>query len=168
MRPIKYVKGDATQPEGVGMRLVIHCCNNRGQMGSGVALAIAKKWRGARDRYIQWYTEIQTDVKKAVMLPLGMVQFVTVESHIVVGNMIGQNGTISKENPTPIDYAAIRSCLGKVRQYVGLTKASVHAPKFGAGLAGGNWETIEKIIQEELSVHSIPVTIYEFEQPEKM
>jgi len=34
-------------------------------------------------------------------------------------------------------------------------------PRIGAGLAGGDWDTIEAIITEELCAHDIPVTVYD-------
>jgi hypothetical protein len=36
--------------------------------------------------------------------------------------------------------------------------ATIHAPRFGSGLAGGDWNVIEQIINDEITVD---VTIYD-------
>jgi O-acetyl-ADP-ribose deacetylase (regulator of RNase III) len=59
----------------------------------------------------------------------------------------------------PIRYDAVLACLRKVAVYAKTLNATVHAPRFGAGLAGGNWSTIEKIINETLK--DIDVTVYD-------
>lgn len=40
--------------------------------------------------------------------------------------------------------------------------ASVHMPKIGAGLAGGRWEIIEKMIRGTLVKENIDTTVYLF------
>jgi len=40
-------------------------------------------------------------------------------------------------------------------------KASVHGPRFGAGLAKGDWNTIEQLIIENLCKKDIDVYIYD-------
>ena len=42
-------------------------------------------------------------------------------------------------------------------------KVSIHAPKFGAGLAGGDWKQIEGFVQRCLVDKGLDVTIYEFD-----
>lgn len=39
--------------------------------------------------------------------------------------------------------------------------ASVHMPRIGCGLAGGKWEVVGKIIEEELVARGIPTTVYD-------
>ena len=36
-------------------------------------------------------------------------------------------------------------------------------PRINCGLAGGNWNTIEQIIQKDLIERNIKVTVYDFE-----
>jgi len=85
-------------------------------------------------------------------------------------NMIAQHGTISRsmdDDPDrpPVRYGALASCLRKVADYVTHLPqgTQIHAPKFGAGLAGGNWDFIEELIREEWLDMGIPVTIYSLE-----
>ena len=94
---------------------------------------------------------------------LGVVQIVPVEKDVFVVNMIGQHDVkpmrIDNVIVPPIRYDAVLQCLRKVAMYAKILKATVHAPRFGAHLAGGNWETIEKCINEALP--TIDVTIYD-------
>ena len=43
-------------------------------------------------------------------------------------------------------------------------KVEIHAPKFGSGLARGDWDVIEALIVEAWDNEGIPVTIYELEE----
>ena len=128
--------------------IIPHICNDIGAWGAGFVLAISKHWKKPEKEYRNLKTR-----------PLGDVQFVEVEPHIVIANMISQKGTGFTNGKPPIRYAALKVCLEKVRNAAISLDAEILAPKFGAGLAGGDWKTIEKLIIEELINHSIPVTI---------
>ena len=156
MKEILYVKGDVRSPLGNGRRLIIHCCNDIGKMGAGVALAIMKKWPVVKESYSRWY---EKDIKS---FKLGNIQAVRVEENIAVVNMIGQHGIYTKGNAPPIRYKAIEQCLMKVADLAEKYGASVHCPKFGAGLARGKWEIIEGLLQEQLCARGISVTVYEW------
>jgi O-acetyl-ADP-ribose deacetylase (regulator of RNase III) len=59
---------------------------------------------------------------------------------------------------SPVDYAAIEMCMKKINhlfkgKHIGL-------PKIGAGLAGGDWDRIEKIINTELKDCEITIVNY--------
>jgi len=160
MKPIKYIKGDATKPIGNGPKLIIHCCNDLvpGAWGSGFVLALSNRWTTPEVAYRRW------SIGKGKNCPpyeLGQVIFVPVEEGVVVANMLGQQGVRNDNNLTPIRYDAIDSCLQKVAGYAIKNNASVHGPKFGAGLAGGKWEEIEKLIIKNLSEKDIEVIIYD-------
>jgi len=43
MKEILYIKGDVTAPIGDDNKLIIHCCNDIGAMGAGVAVALYRK-----------------------------------------------------------------------------------------------------------------------------
>jgi O-acetyl-ADP-ribose deacetylase (regulator of RNase III) len=131
-----------------------------GEWGSGVVMAISRRWVDPERLYRKWSREGMFDGKK---YELGNIQVVHVESNIDVVNMIGQKGIRGRtqENLPPVRYGAIRRCLKQVAEIAKKEGASVVAPKFGSGLAGGKWEIIEQIIQETLCVNDINVTIYE-------
>lgn len=153
---IAYLKGDATDPVcNSPTRIIIHCCNDIGVWGAGFVLALSRKW-----------PHVETAYRVKTKYLLGSVEFVEVKSDLHVANMIGQRGCGERPDGTPpIDYPAIRACLIKVREKVeelgGGNQVSVHGPRFGAGLAGGDWSVIEQILVEELCMNGISVTIYD-------
>lgn len=92
---------------------------------------------------------------------MGEVQLVEVEPNLVIANIIGQHDTVSVNGVPPIRYEAVRKGLKQVAAYALAHQASVHMPRMGAGLAGGQWEEIEKIVQEELTQQGIVVSVYD-------
>lgn len=151
---IKYVIGDATNPIGEGKKLIIHVCNDKNRWGLGFVLALSKKWKAPEMayRHNSW--------------KLGDIQFVDVEEDITVVNMIAQHDVkptfITYPNAIvpipPIRYDAVKECLKAVNEYAKALNATIHAPRFGAGLSGGDWNKIEALIKETITVD---VTIYD-------
>ena len=154
---IKFIKGDATQPEGNGNKIIIHCCNDIGAWGAGFVIALSNKWPEPEQYYRQWFKDKES---QAVEFKLGRAIICQVVDSIYVMNIIGQKGIANKNNQSPIVYDAIRNGVKQVKFYANLLNASVHMPRMGCGLAGGKWEEIEKIINEELC--GIQVTVYDF------
>jgi O-acetyl-ADP-ribose deacetylase (regulator of RNase III) len=150
---IQYCIGDATQPIGEGNKIIPHICNDIGGWGKGFVLALSKRWKQPEQAYREWY-ESQKNFE------LGQVQFVEVEPDLVVANIIGQKGIQKSGGKAPIRYEAVKEGLAKIAIYAQDKNASIHMPRIGSGLAGGKWEVIEKIIQEELIVKDIEVTVY--------
>jgi hypothetical protein len=143
---ITYIVGDATNPQGKGNKILCHICNDLGFWARGFVVALSKKWK---------MPEVAYRLKKKYIL--GFVDFVRVENDIVVANMIAQHGIRSAENDTPINYNAVRTCLNIVNDMAYRTGATIHMPKIGSGLGGGDWNVIEKIIEE---IVTVPVTVY--------
>ena len=96
---------------------------------------------------------------------LGESQYVPVrdygnrlEEPLVVANMIAQHG-----NSTPtyraVDYDALRRCLHNLAGAAWFAGATVHMPRIGCGLGGGDWETVSAIIEDE--INRIPVYVYD-------
>lgn len=160
---IKYVKGDATQPIGNGNKVIIHCCNDIGAWGAGFVIALSKRSKTPELCYKEWHKTGESTLSSG-KFKLGNVQiapYFDASPFTVVANMIGQHGCgIDEKGNPPIRYSAIRKCLKKVCSHCLLTDASVHAPRFGSDLAGGDWNIIEKIIEEELTMRGISVTVY--------
>jgi len=92
---------------------------------------------------------------------LGFVQFVEVAGNITVANVIGQ--VFHRRNGPPIRYNAVREGLRSVARKCQQTNVSVHMPRIGCGLAGGNWSQIEPIIWDELLNAGIHVTVYDLQ-----
>jgi O-acetyl-ADP-ribose deacetylase (regulator of RNase III) len=147
MTKIKYIKGDATEPVGDGQKIIVHISNNERKWGRGFVLALSNKW-----------AEPEAEFYK--MKPvLGNVHLVKVTQDITVANMISQDGIISEDNPHPIDYDTLHHCLKSVNLSAIRLGASIHMPKIGSGLGGGDWDVIEHMIE---AVFDVDVTVYEF------
>jgi O-acetyl-ADP-ribose deacetylase (regulator of RNase III) len=157
MATIRYVKGDATQPQARGNRIVAHVCNDLGGWGKGFVLAISKRWPEPEAAYRAWHKD-----RSKNDFGLGAIQVVPVEPYIWVANMVAQRGMKTGSNGPPIRYEAVRACLKKLAAEANGLGASVHMPRIGCGLAGGRWEEIEPIILDELISQGVEVTVYDF------
>jgi O-acetyl-ADP-ribose deacetylase (regulator of RNase III) len=62
-----------------------------------------------------------------------------------------------------VHHDAIREGLARIATQARASGASVHMPRIGCGLAGGDWARIESLIVETLSTADIRVTVYDFE-----
>jgi O-acetyl-ADP-ribose deacetylase (regulator of RNase III) len=158
MSEITYLKGDATCPQAKGVKIICHICNDIGGWGKGFVLAISKRWQEPETEYRKWYA-----AGKEREFALGEVQFVQVEPYIWVANMIGQRGTKRGSSGPPIRYEAVAECLQQVATKVQELGASVHMPRIGCGLAGGEWSEIEPLIKQYLVNANISVHVYDFE-----
>lgn len=150
MNTINYVRGDATAPQGEGIKIICHVCNNIGAWGAGFVLALSKKW-----------VEPEAHYRSMVEYRLGDVEIVSVDNNIYVANMIAQKDVMSNlgdnDNP-PIRYYAINEAMYKVNEFAKKNNASIHMPRIGCGLAGGDWNKIEDILRR---VTTVPVTVYD-------
>jgi len=155
MSEIQYLSGDATRPVGDGQKIIVHCCNNVNAWGSGFVISLSRRWKEPERQYHCWYRSKQA-------FSLGNVQFIRVEDDILVANLIGQKGILSKGGVAPVRYGALRKGLDKVAQKASMSNASVHMPRMGCCRAGGLWETVEAIVKETLSDQDINVYVYDF------
>jgi O-acetyl-ADP-ribose deacetylase (regulator of RNase III) len=117
-------------------------------------MAISDCWPQPEEAYRSWFEESEG-------FELGEVQVIQVERQIWVANMIGQEGMRAKAGVPPIRYAAVWSALQKVAEKAKELQASVHMPRIGCRLAGGEWSKVEPIIREMLSKARIEVTVYD-------
>lgn len=155
---MQYIKGDATRPIGQDNKLIIHICNNINRWGRGFVTALSAKWPKTKKDYHNW---MQGNINNAPKAKLGQVQFINVTKDIYVANMIAQHGIRPINGVPPIRYESLKECLQTVRSWLShQNNFSVHMPKIGAGLAGGDWDIISKIIQEELVDHKITTHVY--------
>ena len=157
---INIVKGNVLEPQGEGIKLIVHVCNDIGVMGAGVAKAIADKWPKVKYDYQSWHNRA---LNRDTPFVLGQIQICKAEEDIYVCNMIGQRDVggfiIDGEFIPPVRYEAIKECLLRVRERV-RNKVSVHMPLIGCGLAGGSINNIYYIIDDVFEGTDISVTIY--------
>lgn len=156
---VTYVKGDATKPQGDGPKIIAHVCNDIGGWGAGFVLALNKMSPKPQQAYRTTFK-----YRRTPFLPLGTMEMVNVENgKLYVANMVAQHGTVSQLNPKPISYIALEASLKQVAEWIDDWEptATVHMPRIGCGLAGGNWDVVESIINRTLTLRDIDVTVYD-------
>lgn len=156
---LKYIKGDATNPEGGSLRFILQINNDAGGYGAGFSGAISKRWPQVEKEYRRLYRS--TANPTSMIMPLGKIQPVTVQSDTVVINMIAQRGFKNDSEVPPIRLEALETCLNQVGEMAQKDGASIHAPRIGCGLAGGKWESIEPLLKKHIISRGINVTIYD-------
>ena len=87
----------------------------------------------------------------------------SVEPSLWVANLIGQHGIRSAGGVPPIRYEAVRDGLRRVATFAQGKAASIHMPRIGCGLAGGTWDEVGRLVQEELADKEIEVHVYDFQ-----
>jgi len=141
--------------------IIPHVCNNINLFGAGFAAAVAKQYPIVKENF-------HLLGNKSV---LGHTQFITVyqepiyKHKLIIANMIAQNGIISANNSRPLNYYALARCMSNISRHIvenfdSDNRVQIHAPKFGSGLAGGNWLFIKDLIQDIWN--NIPVFIYQY------
>jgi len=158
---INYVIGDATNPIGDGPKVIIHVCNDIGGWGRGFVLALSKRWATPEAAYRAWYKDDKASFN------LGATQIVPVGKDLLVMNMIAQEGVNTVKGVPPIRYKALEHCLNGVAGMAKTSKCSVHMPRIGCGLAGGDWEVVEGLINYSLIKNKIEVYVYDLATKDK-
>ncbi|WIM94151.1 macro domain-containing protein [Actinoplanes oblitus] len=164
MQKLSYAEGDATEPLGDGPRIIAHVCNDIGAWGRGIVQAISRRWPEPERAFRRWHGEPS--------FRLGAVQLVAVAPSLWVANMVGQHGiaterglrTATGYHPgagPPVRYRAIRECLTTLAGHAREHDASVHMPRIGCGLAGGEWSEVEPLILETLAAHDISTVVHD-------
>lgn len=156
---IKYQVGDVIKearntPEN--SRIIIpHIVNNRNAFGAGFVLALSKVWDEPEARYRMAFTKSYPIGNSDL---LGKIQVVNVEKNLYVCNMFAQVLGYDVDGNPPIRYEQLDWCLEQLNFVAEVLDAEIYAPRFGAGLAGGDWAKIEPMIENRLTV---PVTIFD-------
>ena len=127
--------------------VVLHGCNCFHTMGAGIAAYLVKQ-----------YPEILTadlTTERGSKDKLGTYSKTEISSNLFILNCYTQHGFGIKDGVAPVDYSAIRKCLKAVKQH--FKGWQIRSPQIGCGLAGGDWEVVEKIFQDELSGEDVRI-----------
>lgn len=133
---IIYEKGDVLASDE---QVIAHGCNSRGVMGAGLARAV-------RDKYPEVYEDYRDWCESLVPFPregLGRVRLVKVPGRIIA-NCIIQIDYGRLEGHRYVSYDAVDEVMAflDTKSYT-----RIAMPMIGAGLGGGSWGVIEKIIE---------------------
>lgn len=157
---IDYQVGDATRPDGEDPRIIAHICNDIGGWGSGFVLALSKRCATPEKSYRAWHRE---GLWEGDPFELGQMQLASYDTPgVLVANMVAQRGIRhSASAPPAVDYTALGSCLKQLGALARHMGASVHMPRIGCGLGGGDWNTVAALIEENLISQDVSVTVYD-------
>lgn len=159
MSEIHYVIGDATEPLETGNRILAHGCNNFGAWGAGFTRALTAQWPQVVDAY--------DEIIRKFPLPErgGQVSLIPVQKTLWVAHVITQHGLIGPDNPKPVRYEWLEKgfrALGKIAPNLTPNEdISIHMPRIGCGLGGGQWEKVEPLIQKYLCDVGLDVYVYD-------
>lgn len=139
---MKVIEGDLLELGASGsFDVIIHGCNCQNDMGAGIAKAI-------KARFPEAY-EADQATEKGSRDKLGTTTFAKIacEGHeLIVVNAYTQFHW--RGSGVLVDYDAIRTAFRETKD--NFTGKRIAYPLLGAGLGGGDWEIISKIIDEEL------------------
>jgi len=149
---MEIVKGDLIKLALDGkFDVVVHGCNCFCTMGAGIAKQIKHKFPEAYEEDLK---TAKGDKKK-----LGTISYAIIERNGFTFTVVnGYTQYNWRGRGILVDYDAIRSVFNNVKSlYSGMR---IGYPKIGAGLAGGDWELISTIVDEELAGEDHTVVEY--------
>ena len=162
---INYTDGDLiTLAKSGKFDVIAHGCNCHSTMGAGIAPQMAKAF--GCDKFEMEL--IGSDINKLgnidyrtlvlgedAMLNTGKNQYLTVVNAYTQFNY-GKNH--ADGDARPFNYEAFTLCMKKMN--IVFAGKHIGMPKIGAGLAGGNWNRIENIINTELKDCQVTIVNY--------
>lgn len=131
---------------GVSDGIVVHGCNAQGKMNSGIAGQIHARFPSVFEDYWRQYESSGLKLGDVVVCPPNTGE----GRSFWIANAITQEFYGRDSSIRYVDYNAVRDVFSQVAQIAKANGLTVHYPKVGAGLANGQWEVIEKIIETEL------------------
>lgn len=147
---MKEVHGNLLDMMDAGdFQVMIHGCNCHHSFGAGIAKQIKNRYPAA------YAADLKTI--KGSRTKLGTYSTATINNKFIVVNAYTQfyyGGGVRNA-----DYDAIRKVFGGVK--IAFSGSRIAYPKIGAGLAGGDWNIISAIIDEELDGEDHTLVIYE-------
>lgn len=148
---IRYVDGDLLKlADENNFDVIAHGCNCFCVMGAGIAPQIKAKYPEA---YAVDCETTAGDEKK-----LGTITYTKNTTPIVV-NIYSQYDTKGRrQGQMDLDYDALRSGIKAMKEKFSGKRFGL--PQIGAGLAGGDWTIIEKIIEEEMRGEYVTIVNY--------
>jgi O-acetyl-ADP-ribose deacetylase (regulator of RNase III) len=163
MNKIEYITHNVVDTlEGV----VAHGCNCQGVMGSGVALAIRKKWHYAYQRYQEMVAAHRKRHHPHMGGLLGLSLIVNVgDDHLspinslFVANMFTQE-YYGGDGRVYASVDAIEAALNATMVFCKGTNLPLYMPRIGCGLGGLDWDTqVGPIVEHLQQTHDVQVYV---------
>lgn len=147
---IQYIQGDLFATEH---QYILHGCNSKGVMGSGVARIVRDRYPLAYERYTVWCSK---------GFRLGTSLLVACGDKTIINAVTQQNyGKVAEQTgPNPVRYVsydAVADIFAELEQLIPNT--TIAMPLIGCALGGGNWSVVSAII--ESSCKTIQPVVYQ-------
>lgn len=152
MAKISLIQGDILQAD---TDVILHQVNCQGIMGAGLALQIRLKYPEVYTRYRDYCAKFPLDSSEM----LGQIQCICVgnEPLLYIVNLFAQDKLGRGGRFT--DYDALRSCLAQANKRFKGKRVAIPF-WMSCGLAGGDWHTVSKIIEDTMT--DCQVTYYRY------
>ncbi len=150
MASITYRIGDLLRAKEI---LILHGCNARGKMKSGIARQIRAQFPAAYRDYLQAF---ETDG-----LRLGQCIWSLCDERVIIISGITQANYGRDPTVVYADYNAIAEVMRAVEEDA--EGRAVAMPLIGAGLANGDWRIISRIIERESKTFQPVVYLHDAE-----
>jgi len=130
---------------------IAHGVNCQNAMGSGVAKVLFQKYPQVKKEYHDYCNKVYHLIIESTAELLGTVQFVDCEDKTIL-NCFTQD-FYGYDGKQYVSYEAIKNCFEALRSSELVQGKTIAIPRIGCGLAGGDWETVKKIINEASGDH---------------
>lgn len=157
MANVQIIYGDLLQSNAP---LIVHQVNCMGVMGAGIAKQIKEQYPEVFAKYTSLTKKYPDNVSRLNLL--GKAQFVTTKSGIIVVNLFGQLNYGRSGRHT--DYSALEKGFDDILNYViEYDIPEIAMPyRIGCGLAGGDWNIVQSIIEQKFADYDGTVKLYSF------
>lgn len=157
-------RGDLLAQQGI----LVHGCNSKGVMGSGIAESVKERFPAAYRAYRRRFEafgltlgEISMAANPALKAKAPLVAHKVdvlddrIPEGVIVVNAVTQERYGRQRDIVYVSYPAVSAAFSRVRELVaGLRSAGVdmpvNYPLIGCGLANGDWSTVSGIIEQQL------------------
>jgi IrrE N-terminal-like domain/Macro domain len=155
-RMLRYLFGDASDPDVEGPAIIAHITNDAAGRwdGRGFAQSLTRRHPAAAEDYANWAFAQGTPRLGAVHLTPGT-------PGVKVASLVAQAGSDdSRTRRHGLRWRALRDALETLAALAHENRASVHMPLIGTGQDGRPWATVRDLVTEELLTRDVAVTVY--------
>lgn len=144
----KYIKGDITETE---LKYICHGVNCQNKMGSGVAKALFTKFPEVKTKFHSFSSQFRIPENR-----LGEVDFVECGNKTILNCFTQLN--YGYDGKRYVNYGAIVKCFDFIKDNI--RNETLAIPKIGCGLAGGDWNIVEQLINDTVG-DDLEIWVYE-------
>ncbi|WP_407497029.1 ImmA/IrrE family metallo-endopeptidase [Pseudooceanicola sp. MF1-13] len=154
-RLTRYVYGNILEPKNGGSKIICQLVNDKAiKWGGGVARKFGRKYPDAEAQFSREIMSVPQDQR------LGETIFAQADVEIQIASIVAQEGFGPSLFPR-IRYSALEKGLARVADRALEQNASIHMPRIGTGAAGGDWDTVQEMIDDVMIRAGLTVTIYD-------